>query len=290
MSAFISQSKITNSMTLEVRHGFQKSSLGDFAMGFKEIHPLNYGNNLSGFDNIAGFGTHVKVRQMLGAGHGFEVSVSSTIRENQLTSGSELTSSVSVKYKGRIGKNFNFGVEVGQLQEVGRLLGSTSFGAFGGFDNSQTTFGSFAASYKIKAFTFFGTISNGSTQINQHTLGLLKEFSSLKTNAFKFGLALGNPFQTNGQLSLSVTQPLRVSSGTALVDIATGLNRWDIITREIRTLSLAPKGHELDFSVAYKVDLKGFSFIANLLHRMNPGHVAKSHSDTSILLHLFTDF
>ncbi|MGY8985761.1 MAG: S8 family peptidase [Sphingomonadales bacterium] len=289
-SSFISYSKITPLTSIEVRHGFQNEPLEDFALDLPETVDLNFGVTHFGLNDLRGFGTSINTKQQITEDSEVAVSFSSNNLKNNFRTGYQNNTGLSMRFKGRVTTKLLYGIELGYLSESDAFLKSQSFGAFGGFQNSTTSFGTIAASYTFKKVSFFGLYSMGTTNLNQKKIGFLNNFSTIKSKAFKGGVVVKKPLNQRGHLTFTIAQPLRVSSGTALVDIATGLNAEDEITRELRTISLSPRGRELNYSIAYKVDLNGFSLRANFLHRSNPSHIENINSDTAFLFHITSVF
>ncbi len=289
-SAFISRSSLTPSTSLEFRHGFNKEPLETFALDMEEAQDLNYGSTPFGFSDIQGNGKNIKAQQILTSNSAIAFSFSTNTKKNNFNSEAQTNASMSVSYRGALGDKVRFGIEFGQLAEGGGLIGSQSFGAFGGLKGAKTHFGKIAASYKIKGLSIFGIISKGVTTIKNGRVGLISEFSPLRSTSFKTGVTFKNLLHKDRHLTLSLSQPLRITSGHAKVDIGTTINARDRIGREVRQLSLTPGGQELDFSMTYQIDFKRFSLTSNILYRTNPGHIANSPSDTSLLLQLWSSF
>lgn len=102
----------------------------------------------------------------------------------------------------------------------------------------------------------------------------------LDTEAFAFDLSKTGAFGRTDQLAFRVAQPLRVGSGGFGVSLPVSYDYGSgDVGYEGRFLSLAPKGREMDYEIAYRIGVRRGELSANAFLRTDPGHVETRSND-----------
>ncbi|MXY64962.1 MAG: S8 family serine peptidase [Gammaproteobacteria bacterium] len=172
------------------------------------------------------------------------------------------------------------GLRAGWLNERGSMLSSTGQGAFGnlaadsvfvGFDLSAETGG-----WRLGGGPEFGMVRPSLDE------GIITSLEPLATSAFAFHAS--RPVAGAGALLLvSLTQPLRVEAGDAVLSIPTGRTRDGGILRRQFTADLAPTGRQIDLSVRWERPLGAGSLRLGTIATRHAGHDEKARPRLSLL-------
>jgi len=76
--------------------------------------------------------------------------------------------------------------------------------------------------------------------------GVIRDIDTLISSSFGLALRGGDVFTTSDVLDLSLSQPLRIESGSARIDLPAGRTAYGEALRERIDASLEPSGRELD--------------------------------------------
>ncbi len=173
----------------------------------------------------------------------------------------------------------DIGVEVAELAENGRVLGSLSTGplAFGNMADSRFVTVTLAAPIG-RSIEATAAYTQGSTQASGSTPFVA--LSPIDSDAFAVGVAQRDVFKADDRIGFQVAQPLRVTRAQADVSVPVALTADGGVVRGARNLDLAPAGREIDLQVAYRTplpDLGRVAFPAGQLRafamvRLNPDH------------------
>ncbi|MCY4035511.1 MAG: hypothetical protein OXF29_07610 [Hyphomicrobiales bacterium] len=168
------------------------------------------------------------------------------------------------------------GMQAGALVEEERALGLHSGGAFGGTGVSSTAFvgvsaeGAAGANWRFRAQAFAGR-----TNLSAPSAGLVGGFSGIATGAFRLGVEGFGLLHESDEFKLSVSQPLRVESGSVSLVVPVGRTREGaLLSERIEGVSLVPGGREIEVSARYEfspADGLALGFGAGLVHE--GGHV-----------------
>ena len=86
--------------------------------------------------------------------------------------------------------------------------------------------------------------------------------------------AVPNCISAQDRLSISLSQPLRVSAGRADINAPTGTTADGTVLRESGSASLTPSGREIDVELAYRILLSDKEELSTgALVQTSPGHV-----------------
>ena len=174
---------------------------------------------------------------------------------------------------------------LGLLRENGTVLGSRFGGAFGG-GGATTRLIDARAQWDIgSGWSLAVAARQGWTAADS---GTVLARGRLSTNAFSFDLG---HVGMRHRFGLRIAQPMRVESGGFLLSLPTS---YDYETGAVgyarQSLSLAPKGRELDIEAAYGLPLLGGWIDANLFLRRQPGNIATLPADKGAALRYAMNF
>ncbi|WP_417316896.1 S8 family peptidase [Emcibacter sp.] len=185
------------------------------------------------------------------------------------------------------------GIDIGFLHEKGTVLGSLSDGALKIGEGANSLFGTLNFDYALSGkLSLFGSLSYGITDVKAATASLLGNMDRLLSRSFSLGLKGRNLAGLGEQMSLALSQPLRVESGQAGVSYVESRDYVnDVLNFSSRQISLVPDGRELDIELALETgNFFGARLRVNLLHQINPGHSSRAGDSSSVLLRLSSGF
>lgn len=144
-------------------------------------------------------------------------------------------------------------VDGGMNVEKNSMLGSETSGSFG-IDHSNTYFTGISGKYMLaKDMALIANYHMGMTQVATDRQSVIEGVGTLFTNSFAVGAELYNVGQKNDTLGFVMSQPLRVTSGAAALNLPVNvLSSGDVVYQRNR-LNLAPGGRELDFETYYRL-------------------------------------
>ncbi len=176
----------------------------------------------------------------------------------------------------------DFELSTGVLNESNSLLGSKIEGAFGGYSDEQSQYLALQGQRAL-----FGGVSLQGQVSFAHSRasnpgGLIAAQSGLLSSGFDLAVAkeglLNRSQQYSDRLAFSLSQPLRVMSGQALIDKPVSRDLDGNVTRAQQLIDLSPEARQLDLSLAYGAfdaqAQSGFDFMAGL--SLNPGHIEQA--------------
>lgn len=189
---------------------------------------------------------------------------------------------------GVVSERLRVGLQLGRLDERGRVLDASGGGALGLGEGSATTFVGLAGRAELGAgIELFGQGNLGLTAPDRAGESLLGDLSTLYSSSFGVGLARRDLTQAGDRLALAISQPLRVEAGSATIDRPLGRTLDDRIVRQRERIDLAPEGRELDLELGYRVGLAGIGELSlNWLSRLQPNHDATAGPDHAVAVKL----
>lgn len=138
-----------------------------------------------------------------------------------------------------------FTLEAGYLNEQQSLLGSQAKGAFGHLSGETLFLGAglntTAGSWQLAAQGEIGRVNPAVGQSQ-----FIDAVSPLSTSAFR--LQSTRPFANGSTLSFSLSQPLRVESGSATLSLPTGRTQNGVVLHQALSAPLVPSGRQLDLT------------------------------------------
>jgi hypothetical protein len=191
-----------------------------------------------------------------------------------------------------VGERANVAFQLGMLTESDTFLGSETEGAFELEGGVPTYFsgisGDFALSdsWRLVGSTFFGLsypqASKGS---------LFTGVSPILTQSFTAGIVGDDVLRDGDRFGFLVNQPLRVTRGSAELELAIGRDtERNLVTGRIGT-DLSPGGRELDFEAFYKLELTAErTLTTSAMLRSEPGHSEDAGPEGVFFLHFEHSF
>ncbi|WP_120716079.1 S8 family peptidase [Tsuneonella amylolytica] len=126
-----------------------------------------------------------------------------------------------------------------------------------------------------------GAIRQGWTRADR--VGLVSAGSNFSSRALSADLTRSGILGTTDTLGLRVSQPLRVEGGGLALNLPVDYSYATLSpTYGIRSLSLSPKGREIDTELAWQGALLGGNASASVFYRRDPGHVAALRDDKGV--------
>lgn len=183
--------------------------------------------------------------------------------------------------------------DMGVMNEVGSVLGAVSTGVLTIGDGARTGFVGAKFDYNISPkSSFYGRATYGITDVDTVTGTLLGNISTLQSHSYLVGIKSLGLLRDDDQISLTFSQPLKLSSGNAIISNVAERNYENNSYRmSFNRVGLAPSGTERDIELSYSMaNFYGARMQVNLLHQFNPGHVSSIKGATSLLLRLGSNF
>ncbi|MGN3973711.1 S8 family peptidase [Tsuneonella sp. SYSU-LHT278] len=175
------------------------------------------------------------------------------------------------------------------LDEDRTVLGAFFHDAFGG-GGARTLFADAGVGWWFGGdWRLGGEVRRGWTRANRTTvIGEGSDFSSLAWSADVSKRGLFSRFDS---LAFRVSQPLRVDSGQVSLALPVGYDYATLApTYSVRTISLVPKGREIDGEIAWTGPLFGGSAAASLYYRKDPGNIAAFADDKGAAIRWTREF
>jgi len=202
---------------------------------------------------------------------------------------------VTAQLAWRPAETLGFDATFGFTREDGGLLGGQWARSFTGAPSAELTWLALSAEWAVTpAVSIRAAAEAGAVRVGQGALFF--GAGTLMTTAFSASaeLAATPAFlktfwpEARGLVSLSISQPLRIESGT-LGFHAADADEWGRLNlvESIRSVPAAPSGREIRFGLDYRI-VSGTGFEARLetAYRLDPGHVADASPAAEIGLRL----
>ena len=172
------------------------------------------------------------------------------------------------------------------MGERNTLLGSEAEGAFGDLE-AHAAFAGIEADTELGPWRLGGTAEIG-TVTAQAQGGVLQEVSPLATSAFAVHATRRN--EDGSAFRVSLSQPLRVEEGRALLALPTGRTKGGEVIRTTLTADVEPGGRQVDLALQWQqpLELGELRLGATLSHE--PGHRRSADAELILLSgwrHLF---
>ena len=187
----------------------------------------------------------------------------------------------------QVNDSLKLGLLAGQLYEQSTFLDNTGEGAFGFRNDSSTDFASLYAALQVMPnINLFGRYSVGRTDASKVRSPLMHSFSDIKSDSFALGLAVNGLLSKKtsryqDHLMLTVSQPMRISSGSVVTDVPVGRTVDGEVIRESERLGLSPSGREIRAKASYVVQAEDKSSVQVVGQvRFQPDHKKDAESET----------
>ena len=178
------------------------------------------------------------------------------------------------------------GLRAGWMGERQTLLGSEAEGAFGDLE-AHAAFAGIEADTELGPWRLGGTAEIGTVTARAQG-GVLQEISPLATSAFAVHATRRN--EDGSAFRVSVSQPLRVEGGRALLTLPSGRTTAGEVIRNTLAADVEPGGRQVDLALQWQqpLEIGELRLGATLSHE--PGH--RKDADAELILlsgwrHLF---
>ncbi len=155
----------------------------------------------------------------------------------------------------------------------------------------RTFFAGAVASHKFRSdWSAVAAAFVGRTIPSVRGRGAIREIGVLTSSSFGLALRGSGVFTSSDEIDLSLRQPLRIESGSALIELPAGRTRYGEALREKLDVSLEPSGRELDLQASYSRSFGPIDLRATTGWIRQRGHVRNRDDDPYGLLELRRSF
>lgn len=160
-------------------------------------------------------------------------------------------------------------LQTGTLFEQGSLLGTRPYGAFGDV-STLISYSTLTALDTFNGWQVRADLQLGYAVPRFRNAGIISTISPLVTSAFNIDARR----QLTGRVAVlfSVSQPLRIESGTATLVVPTGRRKNGAATLERLRTNLAPSGRQIDLSTRIRGAFRRFNYDLSAAWSLDPVH------------------
>ncbi len=199
------------------------------------------GNHDEGFHSL----TSYRLNQMVQ----LDVSLADTHDSEELDQGNQQWASAIHLQNDTFGAS----IEGGILAEEGSLYGSAPGGALS-VASAKTRYFRVSGYGRINGhLAVIAAFSAALTEVNEAKGKLLDDFSDLTAKSWLVGLGAKGVFSKRDGASLTVSQPLKVTDGSADLDVPYELGSGGRVLRYQERIGLAPSGSETSLELTYRI-------------------------------------
>ena len=160
------------------------------------------------------------------------------------------------------------------LGEEGSVFGLGRNAAFGLGSGGTTGAAHFAIDQALTPkVSLFGRLEYGVAMQSGTTSWLVRSLSNMQFSGFELGASMNDVFSDNDTAGISISQPLRVESGTMGLNLPVSRSADGTIEHRKATADLAPSGRELDLDLSYVVPVNSGKLQLGLQYRFDAGHI-----------------
>ncbi len=134
------------------------------------------------------------------------------------------------------------------------------------------------------SLSLFGRLEYGAAARQGETSGLVSDLSGLTFSGLEIGASVTDALMSGDRLTLSLSQPLRIETGTIELNRPVARVADGSIVNQASSADLSSSGRQLDLGLAYEASLpNSAAFSFGVKHAINAGHVA-GQSGTGVML------
>lgn len=127
--------------------------------------------------------------------------------------------------------------------------------------------------------SLFGQFEYGSVMRQGEADGLVSDLSGLSFSGIEIGASLADTLSAGDRLTFSMSQPLRIETGTITVERPVARRADGSILNESSSDALSPSGRQVDLGLSYEARLpNAASFRLGLKRAVDAGHVTGQSS------------
>ncbi|MEG9862893.1 MAG: S8 family serine peptidase, partial [Parvularculales bacterium] len=172
---------------------------------------------------------------------------------------------------------------MGALMEDGQILGLASEGAFGTPPPVPALFSGLTLASRLSGgWSFLAQAHGGIARPEAPSIGLVKSTSPVIASAFSAGLTGSSIMTPDDQLSLIVSQPLRIEAGEMGITWGSGRTIGGQLLQGHADVTLTPSGREITFGIGYRAPLSD-----NITTEIRAGATRHSGHDATASTRLF---
>ena len=174
-----------------------------------------------------------------------------------------------------MGERANLTVQLGSLSEREAFLGSHTEGAFEITGGVPTYFGGVSGEIALSdTWRLVGSAFAGLSYPQAAKDSPFADVSPILTQSFTAGVVGDGVLRDGDRLGFLVNQPLRVTSGSAELALATGRDTERNVLTDRFTADLAPDGREIDVEAFYSLSIADHTRLTtSAMLRSEPGHI-----------------
>ncbi|QYO77590.1 S8 family peptidase [Devosia salina] len=267
-----------------------QASLDQGHEGLNLMHTGDLAGAVSGFGGTGGQASVLSI-----AGEGILVaSIAPVGAAGELTTYGFATEHGSVPEGNLAGAGMTLALPAGDGRlRFGATLASEQGGILGldggtAFDfGSGSTIGAVNLGFEhpiAPSLSLFGRLEYGVAARQGSTGGLVTNLSELTFSGMEIGASFSDAITAGDRLTLSVSQPLRIESGTLELNRPVARVASGGIVNETATADLNASGRELDLSLSYQATLPNEAALSiGFKHALSAGHIA-GQSGTGIMI------
>lgn len=165
------------------------------------------------------------------------------------------------------------GLNAAYTQEDNSLLGTNEQGALALTADATTASIGFGARFDLgDAWSMSASWSRGSTEAAPVAGGLFQSISDIESQAYGLAISKVGVFDKSDSLGFSVSRPLHITGGSAVIHASTGVTEEREILYSTEVVNLASSTPETDFEVGYTAKLdEGLTLQANAMYQQDVG-------------------
>ncbi len=178
------------------------------------------------------------------------------------------------------GSHFKSSFQLGVLEENNSMLGANGSGPWDFSNGSDSLISGFNLDYQLSTNTHLLFSYFYSRTDSDQNKGLLQNNSVLTSNSFNLGLLKHH--DENFQYGIFISQPLRLASGQATIQLPTGYSGYELAYSEL-DIDLSPEGRHLEYELALSWKPEYLDYMRlNLLRIEDYGNIP-GNSDSLLL-------
>jgi hypothetical protein len=170
------------------------------------------------------------------------------------------------------------GLNTAYTQEDNSLLGTREQGALALTADASTVSIGFGARFDLDDdWSMSASWSRGSTEATPVVGGLFQSLSGIESEAYGLAVSKVGVFGKTDSLGFSVSRPLHITGGSAVIHASTGVTEEREILYSTEVVNLASSTPETDYEVGYTAKLdEGLTLQANAMYQQDVGGEAGS--------------
>lgn len=174
---------------------------------------------------------------------------------------------------------------MGRLQEGNSMLGSTQTGALSFAGKTNTNILNFGVALPISSRVSFGAqYSMGYTgNVANQAASLVTGYTGVRSTALAASVSFAEAFRAGDNLSVTVSQPMRVNSGAMNLTMSVGADENGSPVMGSRSISLRPDGRETRADLLYMSPInRQAKWLLGLALRNQPDHDRAAARETIV--------